>query len=117
MKRLIPFIVFSLMFMPSCRDKSARTEQKPSWVLSEDKMVDIITDLRITDAATYINQSSGPRDKRIDWAFVMKKHKVHDSIFRKSHDYYAGKPEISEKIYEKDIDRISEMQADYAEGK
>lgn len=78
-------------------------------------MVDIIVDLRIADAAVYINSNSPPRDKTKDWAFIMKKYNIHDSIFRNSHDYYAEHPEVAEAIYEQVIDRISEMVAKNAD--
>jgi hypothetical protein len=115
MKRtVICFLFLTLLF--ACGKKEVKVANKPDWVIDEKKMVDIITDLRIIDAATYINTNSAPRDKSKDWFFVMKKHGVQDSIFRNSHDYYAEHPEVAEKIYEQVIDRISEMEADNAEG-
>jgi hypothetical protein len=111
MKRVLTCVLF-LSLLASCAKKQPKVSNKPGWVLDEKKMVDIIADLRITDAATYINPNSPPRDKSKDWAFVMKKHKVQDSIFRKSHDYYAEHPEVAEKIYEQVVDKISEMEAD-----
>jgi len=115
MKQLV-LCLFCMAFLHSCKEKQARIANKPAWVLDEKKMVDIIVDLRIADAATYINSSAPPRNKANDWFFVMKKHKVQDSIFRKSHDYYAEHPEVAEKLYEQVIDKISEMQADNADG-
>ena len=110
------FPILSLFFLFACGEKQAKIADKPAWVISEGKMVDIIVDLRIADAATYINAGSPPRNKATDWMFVMRKHKVQDSIFRKSHDYYAEHPEVAEKLYEQVIDKISEMQAENADG-
>lgn len=115
MKQLVLCLI-SILFLFACKEKQARVANKPAWVIDEKKMVDIIADLRIIDAATYINSSAPPRNKVNDWYFVMKKHKVQDSIFRKSHDYYAEHPEVAEKLYEQVIDKISEMQADNANG-
>lgn len=115
MKR--PFVaLMTLCMLISCREKQVKAVNKPNWVIEEKKMVDIITDLRIADAATYYNTSAPPRDKVKDWNFIMQKHGVQDSIFRKSHDFYAGQPEVAVKIYEEVIDRISEMQADNTDG-
>jgi hypothetical protein len=113
MKRTLIYFLF-LSACISCRKKEVKVANKPDWVIDEKKMVDIITDLRIVDAATYANSNQPPRDKAKDWAFVMKKHHVVDSVFRNSHDYYAEHPEVAEKIYEQVIDRISEMEADNA---
>lgn len=115
MKRLLICLLFTTLLF-ACNKKQVKVANKPAWVIDEKVMVDIITDLRIADAATYINTNSAPRDKAKDWAFIMKKHHVQDSIFRNSHDYYAEYPEVAEKIYEQVIDRISEMEADNAEG-
>lgn len=72
-------------------------------------MVEIITDLRITDAALFTGHNGIQRNKKIDWAFIMKKHNTVDSIFIQSHDYYAGQPEVMDKIYEGVIDNLSEQ--------
>ncbi|MBL7836228.1 MAG: DUF4296 domain-containing protein [Bacteroidetes bacterium] len=113
MKPFLLFILICMGVLSSCGEQQAEsTSSKPDWVLDENKMVDIIVDLRIADAAVYLNTNMPPRDKVKDWAFIMKKHQIHDSIFRKSHDYYAAHPEIAEDIYEQVIDRLNEMVAD-----
>ena len=111
---VLPIISCLLLF--ACGEKQPEIANKPVWVIAESKMVDIIVDLRIADAATYINAGSPPRNKATDWMFIMRKHKVQDSTFRKSHDYYAEHPEVAEKLYEQVIDKISEMQAENADG-
>ena len=107
------FLIMSLIL--GCNKKQPKVASKPKWVIMEKKMVDIIVDLRIVDAATYNNNSGPPRNKANDWYFVMKKYKVEDSIFRKSHDYYCKYPTVLSSIYEQAIDRLSEMQASNAE--
>ncbi|MFM6983186.1 MAG: DUF4296 domain-containing protein [Chitinophagaceae bacterium] len=110
MKRQV--ILFLVLIMAvSCRDARPKVKDKPDWVIEENKMVDIIVDLRIADAAVYNNTNSPPRDKVKDWAFIMKKHKVSDTLFIKSHDYYAEHPEVAAALYEQAIDKISEMVA------
>lgn len=89
---------------------------KPDWVISEDSMVLILVDLRIADAAVYTNNKNIPRDKKKDFEFVFKKHHTSDSLFRKSHDYYAEHPEVAENIYERVIDELSEMVANNTQG-
>lgn len=107
--------IILLLFATSCGNKQPKVASKPDWVIDEKKMVDIIVDLRILDATTYTSSSGPPRDKAKDYNFVMKKFKVQDSIFRKSHDYYCKYPEVLASIYEQTIDRLSEMQALNAE--
>ena len=113
--KLIISLFFLTALLSACSDGHKKVSSKPKWVIDEKKMVDMIVDLRIVDAATYNNNSGPPRDKSKDWYFVMKKYKVEDSIFRKSHDYYCKYPEVLEVIYEEVIDKLSEMQAVNAE--
>jgi hypothetical protein len=110
MKRQV-ILCLVLIMAVSCRDARPKVKDKPDWVIDENKMVDIIVDLRIADAAVYNNTNSPPRDKVKDWEFIMKKHKVSDTLFIKSHDYYAEHPEVAEALYEQAIDKISEMVA------
>jgi hypothetical protein len=113
MKQIILFFLMCVFFL-SCESPKQveQVESKPEWVIEEEKMIDVIIDLRIVDAATYINTNLPPRNKVKDWEFVMNKHQIVDSIFTKSHDYYAGHPKVLSSIYEKVIDKLSEMQTD-----
>jgi hypothetical protein len=110
MNRNFIYILF-LFLAISCQKSPDVVSNKPDWVLEEDLMSDIIVDLRIADAALYSSHTGKQRDKKKDWEYIMKKYQVSDSIFRKSHDYYAGHPDVAEKIYEKAIDKLSEMVA------
>jgi tRNA nucleotidyltransferase (CCA-adding enzyme) len=114
-RKVFIFSLLILLVFPECKKKQPKVARKPDWVIEEKKMVDIILDLRIADAATYNNNSGPPRNKKTDWYFVMKKHKVEDSTFRKSHEYYCKYPEVLASIYEQTIDKLSEMQALNAE--
>ncbi len=114
-KKVFLLSLLTVFIITGCNKKQPQVASKPKWVIEEDKMVDIIVDLRIVDAATYTNNSGPPRDKAKDWYFVMNKYKVKDSIFRKSHDYYCKYPEVLASIYEQTIDKLSEMQAFNAE--
>lgn len=109
--KLFLFSLLLTALLAGCGNHQPKVARKPDWVIDEKKMVDIIVDLRIVDAATYTANSGPPRDKAKDWYFVMKKYKVQDSVFRKSHDYYCRYPEVLASIYEQAIDRLSEMQA------
>jgi len=111
MKQPTIFFLVLIMLAPGCKDNRPKVEDKPDWVIEESKMVDIIVDLRIADAAVYNNTNKPPRDKVKDWAFIMKKHQVSDTLFIKSHDYYAEHPEVAASLYEQAIDKISEMVA------
>ena len=115
MKHLLTCFL-TIFFLASCNERKPAEQKKPEWLMDEKTMVDIITDIRITDAATYINTGAPPRDKMKDRAFIMKKHHVADSVFLKSHEYYTSHPEMINHIYEKVVDRLSEMEAENQQG-
>lgn len=111
------FICFlTICIFVACNQNKPAEQAKPEWLLDEKTMVDIIVDMRIADAATYINTGAPPRDKLKDRAFIMKKYHIADSVFMKSHDYYTGHPEMINRIYEKVVDRLSEMEAENQQG-
>lgn len=112
MKHFLSLFVFFMFILISCQKSAPKVSSKPKWVIEESKMVDIIVDLRIIDAATYSNGNGPPRDKIKDNDFIMKKYNTQDSIFRKSHDYYCNYPKVLSSIYERAIDKLSEMEAE-----
>lgn len=116
MKHLLICFLATCIFA-ACNSKQKPAEQaRPDWLLDEKTMVDVITDLRIADAATYINTGTPPRDKVKDRAFIMKKYHIPDSTFMMSHEYYTNHPDMINRIYEKVVDRLSEMEAENQQG-
>lgn len=115
MKHLLICFLTAFVFM-ACNKPKPAEQKKPDWLLDEKTMVDVIVDLRIADAATYINTGSPPRDKVKDRAFIMKKYHVADSVFMMSHEYYTTHPAMINHIYEKVVDRLSEMEAENQQG-
>ncbi len=110
----ILFFIFFIFFI-ACNRQNKIIDSKPKWLLHEDTLVNMIVDIRIVDAASYSNEGGKSRNKVKDLEFVYKKYNTSDSVFKKSHDYFTRHPKKLLKIYEKAINKLSTMQAEYYE--
>jgi hypothetical protein len=89
---------------------------KPSGTLSETKMVDILVDIHLTEAALKtmndsLNRLNDTTGLRIRFAQVFRKHDVEPDEFNTSLDYYIEHIEDLDKIYVEVINRLTEMEA------
>lgn len=84
--------------------------RQPEGILTEKQMVNIMTELYLTEEKT--NRLSIPTDsiKEIFPLFAAKVFEqagVSDTVFRKSMDYYMNEPERLEKIYTILVDSLN----------
>lgn len=110
---LIPFIL--LIAISSCEDEVVK---KPKNLIKEDKMIDIIVDAHLAEAAFNLRHS---RDSLIMqssstnfYYSVLKDHNVADSIFEKSFVYYASYPKKFEKMYQDVMNKLNEMEQEFS---
>lgn len=104
---LLPFIFFA-----SC---SGNDIQIPENVLPKEKMVQILTDVQITEAAMLLQSNKGNISKtRIPdyYQFIFKKHQITEKQFRESFTFYIGQVELMDNMYEEVINEISKRQAE-----
>ncbi len=86
------------------------TSDKPSNLLPEDKMVDILEDIHLTESKVN-NLAMGSSDsslaifKKLE-TDILKKHQVDTAAFRKSYQYYVAQPEEFKAIYNKIIEHL-----------
>lgn len=101
MRKIFFLITFIILF--SCGEEVI---DKPVNLISKKKMIDILYDLAIIDAA----KSSGPRiieNKNFDpMEFIYNKYEIDSMQFVSSDLYYASIPLEYEDIYKKIEDRI-----------
>lgn len=89
---------------------------KPSGTLSEEKMIDVLVDIHLTEATLRIANDSLARltdttNLRIRFAQVFRKHDINPDDFNNSLDYYIEHIEELDKIYVEVINRLTEMEA------
>lgn len=95
----------------SCGDKV----EKPSNLIPEDKMVDILYDLTLLDASRAQNPTRLKQADNLN-TYIYKKHGIDSLQFVKSNRFYAADPKEYRKLFEKVGTRI-DADLEKAEGK
>lgn len=94
MQRLLFILFISFFLVVSC------AKQKPSGVLSEQKMTEMLTEVSLIDA--YLNTlpiDSGRKVMPVLYANLFKDFDIDSAQFKKNLDFYYGNPKLTEKIY------------------
>lgn len=112
MRKLL-YIFIAITFI-ACGEKKQEETAVPSEVLSEEAMVDVLTDLQIQEAALTVSMV---QDKRAvqDSSQMYSVYRAHDITkqqFDESFRYYASKPEKLNAIYEQVVARLNQMQTE-----
>lgn len=108
MQRLL-FILLSLFFfIVSCG------KQKPSGVLSEHKMGELLTEVSLIDA--YLNTlpiDSGRKVMPVLYGNIFKEFDIDSTQFKYNLDFYYGNPKLTEKIYTVVEGKLREYEKEY----
>lgn len=104
-KKIVVFSLFISLF--SCENKS---ETMPKDILSEDKMVSIMTDIHLIEGE--LTKHHYTRDSSALLYFLykknlFKKYQINDSIYARSSKYYNMHPGLMDKVYGRIIDTLS----------
>ena len=107
------FILCFAVLAASC---NSILSSKPSGMLNEDKMIDVLVDIHLTEAALRVANDSLARlndttKLRILFAQVYEKHNVDPDDFNTSLDYYLKHIDELDKIYVEVINRLTELEA------
>jgi len=94
MKKSFLFIFLIVFF--SCAEKLL---DKPKNLIEKDKMILILNDLAIVNAAKVTNAQILSNHKIDPTAYIFEKHNIDSIQFVESDRYYASIPEIHEEIY------------------
>ena len=107
MKRL-SFILLLLLFLVACGQKSEIV--KPSRLLTEQEMMDIMTDVQILEADINHRKSDG---KIVDgmaesyYSQLFEHYGITDSIFNENMRYYTHQPATLERIMDSVTQRLT----------
>ncbi len=100
-----------LLLLASCADKSKAF--KPERILTEQEMMDVMTDVQILEADMNHRKADG---KRIDGMAVsyydqlFEHYGITDSIFKQNLRYYTERPATIEKIMDSVTQRLTKEQ-------
>lgn len=100
---------------------SKKTEKIPADVLSQKKMIEVLTDIQIAEAGIQLRNST-PSDSVSslaisEYKYVFEKNHITDSIFKKSFSYYTLHPDIMSDMYKEVITTLSKRQAELNKSK
>ena len=102
MKKIALFILTLSFFTISCKDT---TVKKPKNLIERKKMVDIIYDLALLEAAK--SQTSGTLSYPKPIEFIKNKYKVDSLTFAQSTQYYASDIKDYKKMYNEVKERLN----------
>ncbi len=107
-------LIFMASVLASCSEKKVEV---PVDILSNEKMIAVLTDVEIAEAAK--NQHVLMGDTIADFTaasfkFIFDKHKVNAADFQRSMDWYAAHPDMLNKIYEEVVNSLSKKQSEVA---
>ena len=101
-----------LLLLTSCRQE---TTALPKDLISREKMIQVLADVHITEAAIYYKNGHGDKvDNKAPeyYQYIFSKQGITEKQFRESFDYYLHQEAQLDKIYEDVITEISRRQAE-----
>jgi hypothetical protein len=104
MKLKILLYVFLLAFL-SCKQEKVK---RPSKLIEEEKMIDIIYDISILNAINSVNPGALVDNNINSSTYIFKKYKIDSLQFAENSAYYASDLKNYKKMYEKVENRIIE---------
>jgi hypothetical protein len=99
MKRVLNILLVLVLF--SCNNNKIIRPQKPDNLMSKNKMVAVLYDMSLLNAAKGSNKKILENKGIYPRNFVFEKHKIDSLQFTESNNYYAFKPKVYEEIYER----------------
>lgn len=115
MKSNIYIIIIAVLTFMGC---SKPVVEKPENLIGESKMVEVLVDVHLAEAAFNTRRH---RDSLLTnsssanfYHSALQKHNLQDSIFEKSFVYYASQPKSFEKMYRQVMNSLTEMEQEYS---
>lgn len=112
MRIIFIYIFFSALLFAAC-SSNEEDVKIPSTVLSEEQFIKVLTDCYLAEGAAGINVKSVTGQK-FDSAYVfnpLKDNQISKPQFDSSISFYTKHPKLLKIIYDKILDRLSQIQA------
>lgn len=112
--RILTYTLFSLsLFLFSCDQE--KKEQRPTYLIDEDKMVSIMVDMHIVETASNLKiypPDSAQQMYFDDFESVYLTHEITKEKFDSSLYYYATQTDQMNIIYDRILENLSEMESE-----
>ncbi len=112
MRIIFIYIFFSAFLFNAC-SSNEEDVKIPSDVLSEEQFIKVLTDCYLAEGAAGINVKNVTGQK-FDSAYIfnpLKDNQISKPLFDSSISFYTKHPKLLKIIYEKILDRLSQIQA------
>ncbi|MCC6180280.1 MAG: DUF4296 domain-containing protein [Bacteroidia bacterium] len=112
LKPLFYILIFSTILL-SCTPDKEEDIVIPSYLLSEEQLVSVLTDAYLSEGASGINVKNVIGEK-YDSAYVfnpLQEHHISKSTFDSTMNFYTKHPQKLKLIYEKVLEKLSVIQA------
>lgn len=106
------FILFCLIFI-SCENKARHKEIPPANILDEEKFKNVLVDFALAESAANMNVKNSVAPK-LDSVYAfnpLKENNVRLEQYDSTLDWYSHHTEEYKKVYEKVLDRLTEIKA------
>lgn len=111
MKALAFILLFLLLLMSGCQD--VQKTPKPDNLITQDKMVDVLTEIAILHGARSYNKNL-LEEKGIDPSrYIYEKYSIDSVQFARSNDYYSENVKQYQEIYSKVKERLEALRVEY----
>lgn len=104
-------ILFALVLLASCQE--INRGDKPDDLISEDKMVDILTELSLLHGARSYNKALMEEKGINPYPYLTEKYKIDSTQLVQSSDYYAQNYRQYKTIYDRVRERLELLMAEY----
>jgi len=109
------WLKFLLLFtiLISCKPKQEEDEPIPTTILNEEQLINVLTDAYLGEGASGINVKnvSGPKYDSVYLFNPLKDNGVDKAKFDSTIIYYSQHPKKLKLVYDKVLDRLSQIQA------
>ncbi|WP_157447097.1 DUF4296 domain-containing protein [Cytophaga aurantiaca] len=109
--KLIILLGFTVLF--SCSSET-ELDVKPDDLISEEKMIDVLIDVHITESALSLQNFNRDSSMKLFAYYkedLFKEHKITEKQFQNSYDYYAKHSKEFDHMYEIVIDSLKVKEA------
>ena len=86
----------------------------PDRLLSEDSLVEVLTEVQLADGATTykrISRKKAGNDKEKYYAYIYQKYHLTPKLLKQNIDYYNADPEKMIALYDKVLAKLSQLEA------
>jgi len=112
-KSLSTFILLIILIsFSSCYNVNKTEVAPPDKLLSASEMVELLTEIQITEAGFSINKNRKNANnlKPKFYKKILKQHSITTQQFKENINYYHHSPKVMEKIYELVLENLSKIQ-------